>query len=141
MEQVADALDAEIVELHDTGSQRGFLRCGLDAMRRTTRPVQSFQTERPLEDYRLVVVGSPVWAGRCSPVVRSFLKEFGKSLHRVAYLVTRGSENKNEEVYMQMDQYVPEGHQAAVSLRMGSVGYMFWQEEFLRQVREFLNVE
>ena len=55
-----------------------------------------------------------------------------------AYLIPRGSEDKCEEVYGQMDLYTPCGHQAAVSLRSGSVGYAFWQEEFLRQVRELL---
>ena len=42
-------------------------------------------------------------------------------------------------MFEQMDLYVPAGHQAAVSLRRGSVGYAFWQEEFLRQTRDFLN--
>ena len=38
----------------------------------------------------------------------------------------------------QMDRYTPCGHRTAVSLRSGSVGYAFWQEEFLRQTQEFL---
>jgi hypothetical protein len=71
-------------------------------------------------------------------VTRGFLKEHGKELKHAAYVLTRGSEDKNEDVYQQMDLYVPCGHQAAVSLRSGSVGYAFWQEEFLRRVREFL---
>lgn len=142
MEEVAEALNAELVQLHDSvPKKRNVLCCGLDAMRRTVRPVRKFRTDRPLKDYRLVIVGSPVWAGRCSSVTRSFLKEYGKELRNVAYLITRGSESKNEEVYTQMDQYVPNGHCAAGSLRSGSVGYSFWQEEFLRQVQDFLGTE
>lgn len=141
MEEIAQALDAELVEISD-GRDRsgalGVLRCGLDAMKRTTRPVRAFQTERPLERYRLVILGSPIWAGRCSSVIRGFMKQYGRKISNVAYVVTRGSENRNEEVFDQMDLYAPCGHQAAVSLRSGSVGYAFWQEEFLRQVREFL---
>jgi len=141
MEEVAEALGAELVQLHDTVSRRNALQCGLDAMRRTLRPIRKFHTERPLADYRLVIVGSPIWAGRCAPVVRAFLKEHGKELGNVAYLVTRGTENRNEEVYWQMDSYVPQEHCVAVSLRSGSVGYTFWQEEFLRQVQDFLGAE
>lgn len=141
MEEVARELDAEVVELRD-GLDRsgwgGWLRCGLDAMRRDCRPVRKFETKRPLQDYRLVIVGTPVWAGRCSSVVRSFLKEHGKKLTNAAYIIMRGSGDKNEEVFDQMDLYVPCGHCAAVSLRSGSVGYAFWEEEFLRQVREVL---
>ena len=142
MLEVAEALDAELVELRDGVNRsgwQGWFRCGLDAMRKTTRPLRKFETGRPLQDYRLVIVGTPVWAGRCSSVVRSFLKEHGGSLQNAAYVITRGSEDKNEEVYEQMDQYTPCGHCAAVSLRTGSVGYAFWEEEFLRQVREILN--
>lgn len=141
MEEIATALDAELVELTD-GVDRsgwgGWMRCGLDAMRRSTLRNKPFQTERPLQDYRLVIIGTPVWAGRCSSIARGFLKEHGKKLQNAAYVLLRGSEDKNEEVYEQMDRYTPCGHCAAASLRRGSVGYTFWQEEFLRQVRIFM---
>ena len=142
MEEIARELGAELVELRDgvnRSGARGWLRCGMDAMRRTCPQAEKPETKRPLSDYRLVIIGSPVWAGRCSSVARSFLKQYGKELQNAAYVLLRGSEDKNEEVYDQMDLYVPCGHQAAVSLRSGSVGYAFWEEEFLRQVREFLN--
>ena len=142
MEEIAQALDAELVELRDgvnRSGARGWLRCGMDAMRRTCPQAEKPETKRPLSDYRLVIIGSPVWAGRCSSVARSFLKQYGKELQNAAYVLLRGSEDKNEEVYDQMDLYTPCGHRAAVSLRSGSVGYAFWQEEFLRQVRDFLS--
>ncbi|MPN48462.1 hypothetical protein SDC9_196069 [bioreactor metagenome] len=37
-----------------------------------------------------------------------------------------------------MDHYVARPHKIAVSLRLSSVGYYFWQEEFLRQAKSFL---
>jgi menaquinone-dependent protoporphyrinogen IX oxidase len=142
MEEIAAALDAELVEITDgvnRSGTAGWLRSGMDAMRKHTEPLKPFETERPLQDYHLVIVGSPAWAGRCSSVTRGFLKKYGNKLKNAAYVVTRGSEKRDEAIYDQMDLYVPAGHLAAVSLRSGSVGYTFWQEEFLRQVREFLN--
>lgn len=142
MEEIAEALDAEIVEVTDgvdRSGTSGWLRSGMDAMRKTIEPLKAFETERALKDYRLVIVGTPVWAGRCSSVVRGFLKKHGGKLSHAAYVVTRGSEKRDEAIYDQMDLYVPAGHRAAVSLRTGSVGYTFWKEEFLRQVRDFLN--
>ena len=140
MEEIAKALGAELAELQDHMDRSGWggwLRCGLDAMRRTLPPVKC--TARfPLTDYRLVIVGSPVWAGRCSSVVRSFLKENGKQIRNASYVLTRGCEDKNEEIFEQMDRYVPCGHRTAASLRSSSVGYAFWLEEFLRQTQEFL---
>lgn len=140
MEEIAKALGAELVELEDNVDRSGWggwLRCGLDAVRRTVPPVKC-ASKFPLTDYRLVIVGSPVWAGRCCSAVRSFLKHNGRDIRNASYVLTRGSEDKNEEIFEQMDRYTPCGHQTAVSLRSGSVGYAFWQEEFLRQTQEFL---
>lgn len=140
MEEIARALDAEVAELTD-GVDRsgvgGWLRSGLDAVRRSS-PKVKFKARWPVSDYRLVIVGTPVWAGRCSAPARGFLKQNGRDLRNAAYVITRGSEDKNEEVFQQMDLYAPCGHRAAVSLRPGDVGCEFWQEEFVRQTQEFL---
>ena len=141
MEEIAGALDAELVEIRDAVDRSGWggwLRCGMDSMRKTTQPLVRMETGKRLEDYDLVILGTPVWAGRCSSVMRTFLKSHGKKLQRVAYVVTRGSAGRNETVYDQMDLYTAKPHLAAVSLRSGSVGYTFWEEDFLRQVRELL---
>ena len=116
MEEIAAALDAELAELRDN----------------------ALETARPLGDYRLVILGTPVWAGRSSAVMRSFLKDRGGEIRNAAYVLTRSSGSQYQEVYRQMDLCVPAGHLAAVSLRSGDVGWAFWQEEFLRQVRAFL---
>ena len=141
MEDIALALGAELAEIQDSTDRSGWggwLRCGVDAMRRTLPPVKC-GAKFPLTDYRLVIVGSPVWAGRCSSVVRSFLKQHGGELRNAAFLLTRGSENKSEKVFQQMDLYTPCGHRPSVSLRPGSVGYTFWQTQFLQDVQDFLS--
>ena len=141
MKEIADAVGAEIVAIDDGADRngwRGRLRAGKDAMRRSTAPLKPFTTERNIEDYKLVIVGTPVWGGRCSSPIRGLLKRRGLEMSRVAYVLTRSSENRYQEVWDQMDLYVPGIRRAAVSLRSGSVGYDFWKEEFLRQVKEFL---
>lgn len=141
MEEIGEALDAEVIRIKDNVPRRGWvgwLRCGLDAMRSDTAPVEDFAPRMPLDHYRLVIVGTPVWAGRCSSVVRSFLKTYGSSMRRTAYVVTRGSDDRFEEIYHQMDLYTAKPHRMAVSLRVDDVGCHFWQEDFLRQVRKYL---
>ena len=122
MEEIASALDAELAELRDDADRsgwKGWLRCGLDAMRRSTRPVAPVETARPLGDYRLVILGTPVWAGRYSAVMRAFLKERGGEIQNAAYVLTRSSGAQYQEIYRQMDLSVPAGHRAAVSLAGG----------------------
>ena len=141
MEEVALALDAELVEITD-GQDRsgfsGFMLSGMEAMRRSTRPLKPFDTERNLENYRLVVIGTPVWAGRCSSVVRALLKRRGLEMKRVAFLLTRDSDKRYEEIYDQMDQYVSKPHVAGGSVRVGDVGYAFWRDKFIQEVKAFL---
>ena len=141
MKAIASEMDAELVELTDgieRSGLRGWLRSGLDAVKKDCPEAAAIETERKLENYRLVIIGTPVWAGRCSSVVRSFLKQHGKELNRVAYVLTRSSDRKSENVYRQMDLYTAQPHRVATSLRVGHVGHTFWQEEFLRQLRELL---
>ena len=141
MEEVAEAQGAELVKITD-GQDRsgfsGFMLSGMEAMRRSTRPLKPFDTERNLENYRLVVIGTPVWAGRCSSVVRALLKRRGLEMKRVAFLLTRDSDKRYEEIYDQMDQYVSKPRIAAGSVRVGDVGYAFWRDKFIQEVKAFL---
>jgi len=145
MGEIAAALDAELVEITD-GVKRtgviGFWRSGMDAMRKSTRFLEKFETKREIKDYDLVIVGTPVWAGRCSSITREFLKKYGKDLNRVAYLITRSNEkNRYEQVYDQMDIYTAEPHICAASIKAGDVGEVFWRHEFLKELERILNRE
>ena len=74
MEEIAAALDCECVEMRDRVDRDGaigWLRCGLDAMRRRTRAMEPFDTRRALQDYRLVILGTPIWAGRSTVSVEA----------------------------------------------------------------------
>ncbi|MBR2484028.1 MAG: hypothetical protein IKB53_04715 [Oscillospiraceae bacterium] len=142
MQDIAQAMDAELVEISD-GIDRsgalGFFMCGIDAMRRGTHKTQSYKTEKELEEYTLVVLGTPIWAGRCSSVMRGFLKRHGLELNNVAYVLTRGSEHKDEDIFDQMDLYTSRPRLAGASIRVDSVGYHFWRDQFLNELRNVYN--
>ena len=140
-EQIAAALDAELAEITDAQDRsglKGYFRSGLDAMRRTVQPIDPLQTERPLTDYRLVILASPVGAGRGASPGRALLTARGGELPRVGYVLTRAGSRKYEEIYGQMDRYLPAEHQLAVSLRPGSEGYDFWLGDFVQNVQRLL---
>ena len=134
-------MGAEIVAIDDGADRngwRGRLRAGKDAMRRSTAPLKPFTTERSIEDYKLVIVGTPVWGGRCSSPIRGLLKRRGLEMSRVAYVLTRGSSRRCISVYDQMDLYTAQKHLFEVSLQPGSVGYTFWRDKFISDVRQYL---
>ena len=145
MAAIAQALNAELVEITDGVKRRGligFFRSGMDAVRKSTRFLEPYETKYPIEDYDLVIVGTPVWAGRCSSIAREFLKKNGKRCKKIAYVITRSAENERyESVFDQMDLYTETPRICAVSLRGGDVGEAFWREEFLKDLQRALDEE
>jgi len=138
MREIAAELKCEAVKLDDgvdRAGVKGWLRSGMQAMSRRLPAVRPPETALPLESYDLVIVGSPVWAGRCAAPVRSFLMQYGEMLRRTAYVITRSSDIRYEEVFEQMDLYVSTPHISAVSIRPNTVGSTFWRDEFLAGVR------
>ena len=139
MREIAAELNCEVVKLEDgvdrTGL-KGWFRSGMQAMARRLPKVKPFKTALPLGVYDLVIIGTPVWAGRCSAPVRSFLSQYGEELRRVAYVITRSSEVRYEDVFDQMDLYVHTPRISGVSIRPDSVGAAFWRDEFLTKVRD-----
>ncbi len=141
-QEIAISLGCECVEIYDhvdRDGALGWLRCGLDAVKKRTRPICEPELEHPLSSYRLVIVCTPVWAGRCSSVVRSFLQRRGGEVRNVAYVITHRSERPYREVYEQMDRCAGKTRVAEVSLRPGKTGYDFWRDQFLKRVADFVS--
>ena len=53
----------------------------------------------------------------------------------MAYVITRSSEVRYEDVFDQMDLYVRSPRISGVSIRPDSAGADFWRKEFLTSVR------
>lgn len=140
MQEIAGKLNCEIVKLDDGVKRSGFggwMLSGLHAVSQKIPEVKKPETKKALKKYDLVIIGTPVWAGRCSAPVRSFLQQFGKDLCKVAYVITRSSNVRYEEVFVQMDEYVCPHHVCAVSIQPDTIGSDFWCNEFLNEIERF----
>ncbi len=135
--EVAQRLNCEVVKLEDGVDRRGlsgWLLSGLQAVSRKVPRVKQPEIKFKLREYDLVILATPVWAGRCSAPMRSFLQQFGDELRRVAYVITRSCDVRYEEVFEQMDLYVRKPHLYATTIRPDSIGSDFWCEEFLKMI-------
>ena len=143
MEDIAASLDAESVRIRDgveRSGWRGYLRCGLDAMRKDTAPLLHFETDRPLEDYRLVIIGTPAWAGRCASPVKSFLAQNAESLPLVSCVVTRSGADRCDDVLAHMATFLKRMRLTDVSLRPDDAGYEFWRDKFIQDTKNALGL-
>ena len=138
MEKIAELLNAELVEITD-GKKRsgfiGFLTSGFDATKKTPEQLESFHTEQPLNTYDHVILGTPVWAGRCCSIMKSFLISHGKELpEKVSYVITHMGVNDYEQIYAQMDQYLDQPHTVGLSIQPKADDYHQKIYDFMRTI-------
>ena len=91
-EVIAADLEADIVRIEDNADRTGalgYLRSGLDALRGRSGSIRATETDPA--DYDLVIVGSPVWAGRLSTPVRTYVADNKAALKHVAFFCTEGA--------------------------------------------------
>lgn len=71
-----------------------YLYGGLQAMLGSTPPLEQGLLDP--RDYEVVIIGTPVWAGRMVPPIRSFLQSVGLQGKQVAYFSTyKGNEGQS----------------------------------------------
>lgn len=136
MEKIAQLLDAELAEITDGKARKGlfgFLGSGFDAMKKSPEQLLPFETEQSLDAYEHIILGTPVWAGRCSSIMRTFLMEKGAQLcPRVSYVITHMGDSPYEQVYTQMDHYLPQPHTFGLSLQPKAEDYHQKLYDFVR---------
>jgi flavodoxin len=96
---IAASLGADIERLHERTPRRGlfgYLRAAFDSLREKGVPLEDFG--KCVDDYPLVIIGTPVWAGRITPAVRTYLETIRGRCRRVAFFTTSGATDPAEIV-------------------------------------------
>jgi flavodoxin len=96
---LAARLGADIERLHECKPRRGFfghLRAVLDSLQ--GKSVLLEDIGKCADDYPLVIIGTPVWAGRITPAVRTYLKIIRGRCRRVAFFTTSAATDPAEVV-------------------------------------------
>ncbi|KYH36079.1 MAG: hypothetical protein AYL29_015640 [Candidatus Bathyarchaeota archaeon B24] len=134
-EAIAKSLEAEVEDIRDYENRLGvigFLRSGYEALRR--RPAAIQPVKKNPEEYDVVVIGSPVWAGSLSSPVRAYLTMHGHKIKEVALFTTYGiSEGR---IFRQMEELLPKKPIAEISIREGEIR----SGEYLKKIEKFIGV-
>jgi hypothetical protein len=100
-EQLAELLSPwasleHIEPMHRTHGLFGYLRAGRAAMKQLSWPIEE---PRPFEEgRRCLVIGTPIWAGRLPPPVRSYLKQVSGGYAHLAALIAHGGTNPSRVI-------------------------------------------
>jgi flavodoxin len=90
-ETIAAEIGADVEEVIDLKKRSGtlsFLSGGFDARR--GKETEIAPTKKSPADYDLIIVGTPVWAGRAAPAITTYLKKNDLSGKKVAVFFTQG---------------------------------------------------
>ncbi len=131
-EEIARALSADREEIK-CYEYKNLLAAVLQMMFARNKELRLFPLQYQPENYDLVVVGSPTWAGRPPPPVMVYLRRYAAGFKRVAFFSTSASPAE-QNVLAEMARVsgkepvaVAHFHRSVVRLR-----------DFVRQVQEFI---
>jgi len=88
-EKIASELQADIEVIEDKTDRKGILsvlRSGYEALRKEIPPIA--EPKYNPSDYELIIIGTPIWAGRMSSPVRAYLSRFRGHFQQVAFFAT-----------------------------------------------------
>ncbi len=120
-EAIASAMEAPMEELHDLRSRAGligWLRAGFDASRGAATMIAP--TREDTTDYDLIIIGTPVWAGRMTPAVRTYLLQERERLEKVAFFASCDSGNA-DAAFAEMRELIEREPYATVAVTSAEV--------------------
>ncbi|HMK95700.1 MAG TPA: flavodoxin [Candidatus Limnocylindrales bacterium] len=78
----------EVIDLKKRSGILGFVRGGRDAQR--GKGTEIAPTQKSPADYELIIVGTPIWAGRPTPAITTYLRNNSLSGKKVAVFFVQG---------------------------------------------------
>lgn len=93
--EIGKKINATVEEIKDGknwSGVTGFLKAGRAAMKKSL--TDNSPIANRIEEYDMVVIGSPVWAGTLPPAIRTFVTDNKTKFKKVAFFTTQGGENK-----------------------------------------------
>lgn len=92
-EFVAKETGASIEAITIPGGKKGFIRAGYEATFGKCAKINAVKSK--IEDYDIVIIGTPIWAGKTSSPVNAFLAGFGGKIKNYAVIITRADKEND----------------------------------------------
>lgn len=91
-EEIAKALQADVEEIVDSKNRKGifgWIMAGRDGMTKKEADIGPLKYDPA--DYDLVILGTPMWAGKMTPALRTYLNQHKGKFKATACIVTTGN--------------------------------------------------
>jgi flavodoxin len=115
-ETIAAKLHADTEEIIDTKNRAGpigWIMAGKDGSSEATTVIE--QTKHDPRDFDVVIIGTPIWAGKMASGVRTYILQKEEELGEIAFFITAGSE-KVGQCFLGLEQVA--GHSPVAKLSL-----------------------
>lgn len=132
-EKIAEHLDAETCEVVDKKKRKGrfvILTGGYAALK---NKLTNIEVSKPIDNYDFIIIGSPVWAGKITPAIRTFITKNDFSGKQIACFVTLGGDKPEKAIENMKEALQP--HTPLATL--GIIDDLKNQEESEQQIMEW----
>jgi flavodoxin len=131
--KIAQELSCREEELKDAKNREGFfgwLGGGRDALRKKLTELKG-KLHNPAM-YDIVIIGTPVWAGRMAPAVRTYVSKNEHKFRKIALFSTAGSED-GEKALLEIEEICGKKPLAALPILARETG----KEKTGKEIIEF----
>ncbi len=135
-EAIAEKLGAEIEEIKDTVDRSGaggYVISGRDALQKRLTKLEP--SEKNLDDFDLVIIGTPIWGWNMSVPARTYVTENKDKLKNVAFFCTMGGSG-DKKAFLEMEKIIGKNPKAVLALKTVEVV----KNNFLEKVEKFTEV-
>ena len=137
-EALTEKLNADIEAIMSDTKEKGTGRLAMQAFLRVRAKIT--QTTNDAASYDMVVIGSPVWVGKMSSPIRTYLAQNKDKFTSVAFFCTHGNPRSEGSVKMLESMETLSGKKAAavfdVPARRGSGAYVGRAKRFAAALLE-----
>lgn len=139
---IARKLNAEIEEIKDTvdrSGARGYLISGRDAMQR--KFTQLHPLKNNLNEYDLVIIGTPVWGWNMSVPIRTYITQQKDNFKKIAFFCTMGGSG-DKKTFLEMEEIIGKKPEATLKLLTKEVAgnnFSLQVEKFIADLKLFEN--
>ena len=93
-EEIRNALDCdleELIDIQDRTGALGYLHSAINAIRKTPSTIKEIKND--LSEYDLIIMGTPVWTGKMSTPIRTFIIQNHTKFKKTAFFCTATGSN------------------------------------------------
>mgnify|MGYP000928627008 CR=1 FL=1 len=139
-ESISKSLDCDIEEIVDTekrGGIIGYIKSGYEASRGKLSKIKDPKNDA--SQYDLVIIGTPVWAGKMAVPVRTYITQNQGKFNKIAFFSTAGGTNF-DGTFSDMKEVSGASPTAEIGIRAKEVqdgSYKTKVAEFLTKIQQF----